>query len=94
MARKMKDSIAYRGFLGAVQFSADDSAIFGKIEGVSDLVTFEGRSVEEAGKDPLKSAKGSFNVRIPPKLHAAAISNAARQGISLNRLGKEPLKKK
>ncbi len=41
---------------------------------------------KEVGKEPLKSAKGSFNIRIPPQLHRHAITKAAREGISLNRL--------
>ncbi len=41
---------------------------------------------KEVGKEPLKSAKGSFNIRIPPGLHRLAITKAAREGISLNRL--------
>ena len=40
----------------------------------------------EVGKEPLKSAKGSFNVRIPPQLHRQALGQAAREGVSLNRL--------
>jgi predicted HicB family RNase H-like nuclease len=30
-----------------VHFSAEDECFFGKIEGVDDLVTFEGRDVDE-----------------------------------------------
>lgn len=41
---------------------------------------------KEVGKEPLKSAKGSFNIRIPPQLHRQAISKAAYEGVSLNRL--------
>jgi len=39
---------------------------------------------EEAGKEPQKSYKGSFNIRIPPELHKAAAAIASREGISLN----------
>jgi len=43
----MKDDINYKGFIGSVHFSTDDSVFFGKVEGINDLITFEGRSVDE-----------------------------------------------
>lgn len=43
----MKDVLNYRGFIGSVHFSADDNIFYGKIEGVTDLVTFEGETVSE-----------------------------------------------
>ena len=42
----MADVLTYKGFVGSVHFSADDSVFHGKIEGIGDLVTFEGASVE------------------------------------------------
>lgn len=41
----MKDILTYKDFIGSVHFSAEDSVFFGKIEGINDLVTFEGESV-------------------------------------------------
>ncbi len=46
----MKDLLQYKGFMGSVHFSPQDSCFFGKIEGIEDLVTFEGRSVDEIQK--------------------------------------------
>ena len=43
----MKDVLNYRGFIGSVHFSADDSIFYGKIEGITDLITFEGETVKE-----------------------------------------------
>lgn len=43
----MKDILEYKGFAGSVHFSTEDDTFFGRIEGVIDLVTFEGRTVEE-----------------------------------------------
>ena len=43
----MKDVLNYKGFIGSVHFSADDNVFFGKIEGINDLITFEGESVKE-----------------------------------------------
>lgn len=43
----MKDVLNYKGFIGSVHFSADDNVFYGKIEGINDLVTFEGETVKE-----------------------------------------------
>ena len=43
----MKDVLNYKGFIGSVHFSADDSIFYGKVEGVTDLITFEGETVKE-----------------------------------------------
>ena len=43
----MKNVLKYKGFTGSVHFSANDRAFFGKVEGVDDLITFEGSSVNE-----------------------------------------------
>lgn len=41
---------------------------------------------KEAGKEPQKSYKGSFNIRISPELHREAAALANKEGISLNAL--------
>jgi len=43
----MKNIIKYKDFIGSVNFSTDDRVFFGKIEGINDLVTFEGTTVDE-----------------------------------------------
>ena len=43
----MKDVLNHKGFIGSVHFSAEDKVFFGKIEGINDLITFEGQSVNE-----------------------------------------------
>ena len=43
----MKDELKYKGFNGSVHWSPMDGVFFGKIEGIQDLVTFEGTTVEE-----------------------------------------------
>ena len=40
------DQLQYKDFIGSVNFSANDQIYYGKIEGISDLVTFEGNSVQ------------------------------------------------
>ena len=49
-------------------------------DAVDDYLAF----CEEIGKEPAKTYKGSFNVRIEPELHRAIALNAIREGISLN----------
>jgi predicted HicB family RNase H-like nuclease len=90
--------------MGTVHFSAEDKVFHGKIEGIDDLVTFEGKSVDELikafheevddyielckeqGKEPLRSYKGSFNVRVSPEIHRRAVETVIRKGLSLNQL--------
>ena len=43
----MKDILQYKDFIGSVHFSAEDGVFFGKIEGINDLVSFEGSTVDE-----------------------------------------------
>ncbi len=107
----MKDVISYKGFIGSVQFSAKDDVFHGKIEGIDDLVSYEGTSVAElkkafkeavknyielcnkVSKEPFKSCKGSFNVRISKELHQAAMKKAILEGVSLNQLVQQAIKK-
>jgi len=46
----MKDVLQYKDFIGSVHFSAEDDCFFGKIEGIDDLIAFEGRDVEALKK--------------------------------------------
>lgn len=98
----MKDKLIYKNFIGSVHFQAEDETFYGKIEGITDLVTFEGESVKELkaafeeaiedylelcesiGKEPYKSFKGSFNIRINPHLHRKAFEKATINGMTLN----------
>ncbi|BBO17541.1 DNA repair protein [Candidatus Brocadia pituitae] len=107
----MKDVLTYKGFVGSVHFSAEDKVFHGKIEAIDDLVTFEGRSVDELlkafhdeaddyiklcedmGKEPARSYKGSFNVRISPETHRKVVEKATRMGLSLNQLVQKAIEK-
>ena len=46
----MKDILTYRDYIGSVHFNAEDEIFFGKIEGIEDLISFEGSSVNELKK--------------------------------------------
>ena len=39
--------LKYKDFYGSVEYSATDECFFGKIIGTGDLITFEGKSVDE-----------------------------------------------
>jgi predicted HicB family RNase H-like nuclease len=43
----MNNVLTYKGYIGSVNFSADDNVFFGKLEGINDLITFEGETVQE-----------------------------------------------
>jgi len=103
--------VEYKEFIGSVNFSGSDECFYGKIEGINDLVNFEGSSVnelkkafrdavdeclelcKEAGKEAYRSVKGSFNIRIEPKLHNNAIYTALKKGISLYQFVADAIKK-
>ena len=108
----MKDVLTYKNFVGSVHFSAEDKVFHGKIEGISDLIMFEGQSVNElikafheavndylelcreAGKEPERPFRGSFNVRIPPDFHSMVVKKATMMGVSMNQLVREALEEK
>ena len=46
----MTDRLKYKDFIGTVHYSAEDEVFYGKIEGVNDLVTFEGDTVAKLNK--------------------------------------------
>ena len=41
----MNNVLTYKNFIGTVGYSSDDHLFYGKIEGIDDLVTFEGETV-------------------------------------------------
>ena len=49
---------------------------------------------ESLNKPPLKTCKGSFNVRIKPALHRKLLETAVMKGISLNQLIEDILEEK
>jgi len=43
----MENILRYKDYIGSVKFNQEDKVFHGKIEFITDLVTFEGKSVEE-----------------------------------------------
>jgi len=46
----MKDVLVYKDYIGSVHFNAIDEVFYGSIEGIDDLITFEGITVIELKK--------------------------------------------
>ena len=98
----MQDHLTYKDYIGTVSYSAESDVFYGKIQGINDTVTFEGKSTtelknafkesiddyletcESLGKNPDKTYKGVFNVRVNKDLHKRAALAASRKQISLN----------
>ena len=60
----MKDTLSFNDYIGSVHFNGEDEVFYGKIEGIEDLITFEGKTVtelktafEEAVEDYLELCK-------------------------------------
>ena len=43
----MKNTLNYKGFIGSVSYSDEDQVLFGKIEGINDLITYESTEVSD-----------------------------------------------
>ena len=85
-----------RVFYGKIEFIRALASYEGK--DVDSLESAFGEAVEdylaacaEAGKEPEKPFKGSFNVRIAPELHERVAIAASQHGMSLNRFVAEAL---
>ncbi|NSW92204.1 MAG: type II toxin-antitoxin system HicB family antitoxin [Firmicutes bacterium] len=108
----MKDVLIYKDYIASIHYSADDEVFFGRIEGIDDLISFEGQSVSELkaafmeavedyietckknGKNPEKTYRGSFNVRISPELHKKVAQQALLENVSLNQFIEDAIRQK
>ena len=63
----MKDLLTYLDYIGSVHFNSEDEVFFGKIEGIDDLVSFEGSSVTEL--------KSNFEEAVEDYIEICAINN-------------------
>ena len=41
----MKNYLEYKGYIGSVEYSDEDSCLFGKVLGIRNLISYEGTSV-------------------------------------------------
>jgi predicted HicB family RNase H-like nuclease len=47
----------YKGYVGKVEYNAESETLHGEVVGIRDVVTFEGRSVEELRREFRKSVE-------------------------------------
>lgn len=47
----MNNIISYKGYIGTVEFSQEDGILFGRIAGITDIITYEGESVSDIVHD-------------------------------------------
>ena len=43
----MKNTMEYKGYVGSVEFSETDRILFGKVQGIRSLISYEGTMVSE-----------------------------------------------
>jgi predicted HicB family RNase H-like nuclease len=43
----MKDRLEYKDFIGSVRYSTVDGIFYGKLEGIDELIVFEGDNAKE-----------------------------------------------
>lgn len=67
----MSEFLEYKGYFGSVHFSPDDEVFYGKLEGIRDLVTYEGTDVV--------SLKGNFEAAIEDYLKTCQKKNREPQ---------------
>ena len=108
----MKNNILeYKGYYTEINYDQKDRILFGKIEGIRDLVDFHSEDANEIedefhnavddylsfcneiGKTPEKAFKGAFNVRLTEDLHRKLYLKAEEDGITLNKLMENIVKK-
>ena len=47
----MNNTMEYKGYVGSVEFSAEDELLFGKVMGIRALISYEGKDVESLVSD-------------------------------------------
>lgn len=47
----MNNTIEYKGYIGSVEFSAEDSIFHGKVQGIRALISYEGSNAQELVND-------------------------------------------
>ncbi len=100
----------HKGYIGHVEYDDEAKIFHGEVVGLRDIITFQGKSVEELekafkdsiddyltwckerGERPEKTFSGTFNLRIPPELHAKLAFQAKTMDMSLNTYVTEKLR--
>lgn len=56
-AGETMNTLKYKNFVGVFNYIEEEKVMFGKIEGITDLVTFEGTSIEEIKKSFIEAVE-------------------------------------
>lgn len=51
MNKAFENIIKYKGYNGTVQYSVEDDCLWGRLIGITDIISYEGQSIEEIKKD-------------------------------------------
>ena len=43
----MLEILEYKGYIGSVEFSEEDSLYFGNVKGINSLISYEGKDIDE-----------------------------------------------
>jgi predicted HicB family RNase H-like nuclease len=76
----MNNYFHYKDYLGSVHFSAEDEVFYGKIEGIDDLISFEGQSVEELKQDFQEAVEGYLDIC---KRHGKRIEKSYKENFNV-----------
>lgn len=75
----MKDIMIYKDYIGSVHYSTEDEVFYGELEGINDLISYEGSSVselkaafEEAVEDYIELCK--LNGKEPEKMYKGSFN--------------------
>lgn len=47
----MKNTMQYKGYVGSVEFSEEDQILYGRVQGIRGMITYEGESAAELVAD-------------------------------------------
>lgn len=75
----MKNLLEYKGYYGSVEFSNEDEILYGKVQGINSLISYEGDSVNSLRKDFEEAVDGyleycSQNDLEPEKLYKGSFN--------------------
>ena len=60
----MNNTLIYKGYTAHIEFDAQDRLFFGRLDGITDIVTFHGESVEELLRAFEKAVDGYLDMSV------------------------------
>ena len=95
----MMNQLNYKGYTGNVFFSEEDGVFHGKVVGIADSISFEGKSVESLTDDfrnavdeylefchevDKQPKENSYSINISPAVYNNALIYSTQKGVSLS----------